>query len=152
MRLLPLALVATIAAACSSSDPCSESLCVCEAEEDCAIDCDDVDCGIACADVSNCDVSCGDVCDYECVDASNCSLLCDDACTATCDAVSNCEIDCGADCDVACIDVSDCRVTMVSGLVSCTNVSDCDIACAIPGGTEPATSCGEGLFACGPCP
>jgi hypothetical protein len=147
---LPLAL---LMAACGGSDhPCAKDGCLCEGETDCAFECDDTGCGIQCADVSDCDASCGDLCDYACVTASNCTLYCDDDCRALCEDVSNCDVDCGAGCDVTCNDLSNCRVTMISGVASCSNVSNCDIACAVPGGTVDATDCGDGLYACGACP
>lgn len=139
-------------AACSSDHPCDDGGCVCEAASECAIGCEADDCAIDCGGAGDCDATCDDGCEYTCVDSSNCNVACDEDCLVTCDSVSNCDVDCGEDCDVACDSLSNCRVTMLSGIAHCTSVSNCDIQCVTSGGTEPATDCGDGLFACGSCP
>lgn len=132
--------------------PCVGGECLCQDESNCDYFCADVPCDVVCARVSNCSGGCGDACFTSCTDTSNCDLGCDDDCGVECRRVSNCRVDCGADCDVSCANASVCEVTMISGQVTCSDVSDCDVRCRRPDGTEVAAEdCGGGRFACPGC-
>jgi hypothetical protein len=54
---------------------------------------------------------------------------------------------------VSCSHLSDCDVVMITGAVTCAGtVSQCNIRCRLPDGTEtPADACGDGVFACPSC-
>lgn len=151
-----LALVASAAAAVGlvcgpplPPGPCDGPNCACVGGNTCDFECPAVGCVGECAEVNACAAGCGDACTLDCHNNSTCDLACGDQCDARCDEVSSCAVECGAECQVACSKLSSCAVVMVSGEVTCAEVSECDVACALPaGGTTPAEDCGDGVFRC----
>jgi len=149
MRTPILAIASLVTAlGCSNDGPCEARFCSCIDTDDCGFVCNDVPCTGECVSLSTCDGTCGDSCTLFCESSGGCDFLCEDQCTVECTSVSECDVDCGADCDVDCTDLSACRVTMISGVTACTRAGECDIQCMTPGGTEPATDCGDGRYVC----
>lgn len=137
---------------CHEDDgPCRSDTCVCEDFDACGFECAVDGCFGACHRLDRCDAACPDDCTLECSDVSECSLGCDDACTIECARVSRCDVLCGEDCDVECSDAGTCFVELRSGTVTCARVGACEVSCIVGEATEPATDCGGGVFACGPC-
>ncbi|MGE0787685.1 MAG: hypothetical protein AB7S26_18565 [Sandaracinaceae bacterium] len=154
MSASSLACLALSLVACDGNvGPCGVNRCDCVDTSDCEFICVDEPCVGTCASLSTCGGQCGDRCELSCNSTSDCDLGCGDACVVDCRSVSTCAVTCGVDCQVDCTSLSTCRVVMISGLVRCESVSDCDASCALPDGTtQPAEDCGGGVFACGGCP
>lgn len=156
-RAVALGLLLGVAAAspachgCHEDGPCRGDTCVCEDADACGFECGVDGCFGACHRLDLCDAACPDDCALECADVSQCSLGCDDACAIDCQRASRCDVACGEDCHVECSDVGTCEVEMTSGKAVCARVGSCVVRCVDGDATVPATECGDGVFACGPC-
>jgi hypothetical protein len=148
-----LAFALVLLAGCTANEgPCSHGECLCDDTSECDYVCADEPCDVTCQSVSDCRGSCFDACTTSCTSVSDCEHACGDTCTVDCSSVSTCTVECGLDCAVSCMDASDCSVRMESGTARCTRVSNCDIRCVAPDGTDVAADdCGGGTFACPSC-
>jgi hypothetical protein len=154
-----------------STDSCADGDCVCEDQNSCVLDCEDVvPCAPSCLNfVDSCIATCTDDCNFDCRGGDRvdgvCRGTCGVNCDAHCSAVGNCIVNAGADSSYLCLNAVNCAATLedggdarcvtVSGTctikckgtcdVRCTDVGACNVDCE----GQERTLCASGFYVCG---
>jgi hypothetical protein len=124
--------------ACSCTDGVDrETACVCAGGASCSISGDNIE--FSCDGNADCNLACGDDCLITCPGTTTCTVDVGDNAVISCPGTASCDVLCQGDCEV---DVGG----NADAIVTCVDEANGAI-CEITGCS--ATSCGDGVYACG---